>query len=170
MANLTLVYGPNLIFKKVAEEVATIDDGIRDLCAEMTEILYTENAFGAAATMFGLLKRIIVVDLQENDKRSPFSMINPEIVHSSEALQVFEEGSICFPGILAEIERAESITVNYLDEQGTAQSMDASGYLSSVIQHEIDYLNGVIYLDYLSPVRRKLLLKKTKKYQRFMKK
>lgn len=170
MTDLKLVYGPNLIFKKAAEEVAFVDDDIRDLCAGMIEMLYVESAVGAAATMVGILQRIIVVDLQENSTRSPFSMINPEIIYSSEELQVFEEGSICFPGISVEIERPKSITVNYMDEQGAGQSMDASGYLSSVIQHEVDYLNGVIYLDYLSSVKRNLLFKKTKKYQRNMSK
>ncbi|MCL4159976.1 UNVERIFIED_CONTAM: hypothetical protein GTU68_047224 [Idotea baltica] len=132
----------------------------------MINLLYAEQAVGAAATMVGILKRVVVIDLQEKGKRAPISMINPEIIYRSEDLQVFEEGSICFPGVSAEIKRPTSITVNFLDEKGADRSLDASGYLSSVIQHEIDYLNGVTYFDYLTSVKKNLLLKKTKKHQR----
>lgn len=168
MTELKLVYGPNSIFKKMAEKVVSVDDDVRDLCARMVEVLYSENAVGAAAPMVGILQRIIVVDLQEEGVRSPFSMINPEIINFSDETQVYEEGSICFPGISVEIKRPESIKINYTDEWGAAHTMEASGYLSSVIQHEIDYLNGIIYLDYLSSVKRNLLIKKTKKFQRNM--
>jgi len=164
MTTLKLVFGPSPIFKEIAEKVNTIDDEIISLCEGMREVLYREGAVGIAATMVGVLKRVVVVDVQENDERTPFSMINPEITWASEETQTMEEGSICFPGVSAEITRPRTIKINYLDECGEEQTMEADGYLSTVIQHEIDYLNGKTYLDYLSPMRRSLLLKRTKKY------
>ena len=163
-----LIYGPNPIFKRTSENVEKVDDEILDLCAGLRELLYAQAAVGVAATMVGVLKRVIVVDLQENDKKSPFSMINPVIVSASEEMQSFEEGSICFPGVSAQITRPKSIKVEYLDEGGKKVRMDATGYLSTVIQHEIDYLDGKTYFDYLSPMKRKLLFKKTKKYKNSM--
>ena len=166
MTKLKLVYGPNKIFKEQALEVADIDGEIIELCAGLREILYDEGAVGVAATMVGVLKRVIVVDLQEDEQKKPFSMINPIVSWHSEETQVFEEGSICFPGASAKITRPKSIKVEYIDEKGVKQVMEAEGYLSTVIQHEIDYLNGKIYLDYLSPMKRSLLLKRSKKYTR----
>jgi peptide deformylase len=166
MSKLKLVMGPNPIFKEVAEPVTQVDDDIRALCDGLRDILYREGAVGAAATMVGILKRVIVVDVQEDDKKTPFSMINPKIIWKSEETQSLEEGSICFPGISAEITRPESIKIEYLDESGDEKTMKADGYLATVIQHEIDYLDGKTYLDYLSPMKRSLLLKRTRKYSR----
>lgn len=166
MSKLKLVMGPNPIFKEVAEPVMQVDDSIRALCDGLRDILYSQGAVGAAATMVGVLKRVIVVDVQEGDKKTPFSMINPKIIWQSEETQVLEEGSICFPGISAEITRPKSIKIEYLDESGNEKSMEAEGYLATVIQHEIDYLDGKTYLDYLSPMKRSLLLKRTRKYSR----
>lgn len=166
MPPLRLVIGPDPIFKNIATKVTIIDDDILSLCDGLLELLYKEDAVGVAATMVGVLKRVIVVDIQENDKKTPISMINPEIIESSEQLQTHEEGSICFPGISAKITRPQSIKVNYLDEKSIDRTMTADGYLATVIQHEIDYLDGKTYLDYLSPMKRSLLLKRTKKYTR----
>ena len=161
--SLDLIIGPDPIFKKTANPVAVVDDEIRELCDDLTAMLYEHNAVGAAAPMVGILKRIIVVDLQEDGVKNPFAMINPEIITRSDETQIFEEGSICFPEISAEIRRAKSINVKYLNECGSQKTMEAEGYLASVIQHELDYLDGIIYLDHLSAVRRNMLLKKAKK-------
>lgn len=166
MTALKLVYGPSPIYKEKADIVAKVDDEIIQLCNDLRDTLYEENAVGIAAPMVGILKRIIVVDLQENGIRSPFSMINPEITWSSKEIQEFEEGSVSFPGISAMIKRAKAISVVYLNHMGQTSSKSYEGYIATVIQHEIDYLNGKIFLDYLSPVKRKLLLKKTKKLQK----
>ncbi len=164
MTALKLVFGPAPIFKEIAEKVDTIDDETISLCDGMRDLLYREGAVGIAATMVGVLKRVVVVDVQENDERTPFTMINPEITWASDEMQTMEEGSISFPGVSAEITRPKSIKIDYLDQNGEEQTMESDGYLSTVIQHEIDYLNGKTYLDYLSPMRRSLLLKRTRKY------
>lgn len=166
MTDLKLVYGPSPIYKKNAEPVKKVDEEIMQLCTDLQDTLYKENAVGIAAPMVGILRRVIVIDLHENGLRSPIFMINPEITWFSEELQEFEEGSVSFPGIFAMIKRAKSISVDYLDGKGKNRSASYTGYIATVIQHEIDYLNGKIFLDYLSPIKRKLLLKKTKKLQK----
>ncbi len=166
MSNFELVIGPDPIFKKTSEPVTEFNDDVRLVCDALRNLLYTEHAVGVAAPMIGVLKRIIVIDLQENDVRSPFLMVNPIIIEKSKDMQNFEEGSICFPGISAKVSRPGSIRVEYTDEFGERKEMDATGYLATVIQHEIDYLDGVLYFDYLSPVKRNMLLKKAKKIKR----
>jgi len=132
----------------------------------MIETLYAEKAVGIGANMVGILKRIIVIDLQEYSTKDPKVFINPHIIEMSGDIQCHEEASICFPGISAHITRPQKITMTYQDTAGTTHQMTAEGYLAAVIQHEIDYLNGRIFLDYLSPMKRKMLLKKTKKFQK----
>ena len=164
MTKLKLVFGPSPNFKQISEPVEVVDNGIKIFCQDLSEMLYVHGAVGIAAPMVGIHKRVMVVDLQENDVKNPFSMINPKITFASEELQTFEEGSICFPGVSAEITRPKSIKVEYLDEDGQSRTLEAEGFLSTVIQHESDYMDGKTYLDYLSPMKRSLLLKRTRKY------
>ena len=166
MANLKLVYAPDPIFRQIAEPVEAVDDGIRALLAGMFEVLYRERGVGLGANMVGLLKRLVVIDLQEGGVKTPIAMVNPEIIEKSDEMQIFEEGSLSYPAISAEITRPKSITVKYLDEQGAEQTLKAEGWLATVIQHEVDYLDGVVYLDYLTPMKRNMLLKKMKKFRK----
>ncbi|WP_321389293.1 peptide deformylase [Emcibacter sp.] len=168
MPALKLIYAPDPIFRQKAAPVDRVDDEIRQMSSDMFEVLYREQGVGLGANMVGLLKRLIVIDLQEGGVKQPIAMVNPEIVEKSEELQAFEEGSLSYPGISAEITRPKNITVTYLDEQGAAQTLEAEGWLATVIQHEVDYLDGVVFLDYLSPVKRNMLLKKMKKYRKQM--
>lgn len=164
MNYLPLVYAPHPIFKQKSLKVNKVDDEIRLLVDKMLKTLYIEGAIGLGANMVGILQRIAIVDLQENSVRNPRIFINPEIVWYSEELQTFKEASICFPGIEAEIKRPKSIKLSYLDYDGNEQELEAEGFLSTVIQHEIDYLNGKIFLDYLSKLKRDTLMKKMDKY------
>lgn len=166
MPPLKLVYGPDKIFKQKAAAVVGVDETLVQLVDDMVETLYHENGVGLGANMVGVLKRVIVVDLQEGGVRTPQAFINPEIISQSDEMQSFEEASLSFPGISAEISRPEKITISYLDIKGEEQTLSAEGYLATVIQHEMDYLDGVIYLDYLSPLKRNRLLKKMKKLAR----
>lgn len=160
MATLPLTYAPNNIFKKVAAPVAVVNDAVRALVDDMFETMYHEKAIGMGANMVGILQRIAIVDLQENGEKHPYVFINPEISWHSEETQVFNESSICFLGISAEIKRPKAIKVNYLDYDGNSQALEAEGFFSTVIQHEVDYLNGRIFLDYLSKMKRDMLMKK----------
>lgn len=164
MPTLNLVYAPNPIFKKKAAPVEVVDDETRSILDDMLETLYHENAVGLGANMLGILKRLIVVDIQEDGKKTPYQMVNPEITWCSDTVQNFQEGSLSYPGIAAEIERPDAIKVRYLDRDGIEQELKAKGWLATVIQHEMDYLDGKVYLDYLSPLKRNMLLKKMKKH------
>ena len=164
MKNLSLVYAPNEIFRKKTEDVSLVDDSVRQLIDMMLNALYRERGIGLGANMLGILKSIAIVDLQENGVNNPYIFINPKITWHSNEMQVFREASLCFPGIDAEITRPNAIKVSYLDYDGNAKELEASGFFATVIQHEVDYLNGKIFLDYLSKLKRDTLLKKTEKY------
>ncbi|PCI33175.1 MAG: peptide deformylase [Alphaproteobacteria bacterium] len=166
MPSLSLTYGPDPIFSKTAEPVTIFDGDLRTLVEDMIETLYTEKAVGIGANMVGVLQRIVVIDLQDGDERSPQVFLNPHITDSSDDMQSHEEASICFPGISAKITRPRRISLSYQDGEGRVQSLTAVDYLATVLQHEIDYLDGRIFLDHLSPVKRKMLLRKTRKYQK----
>lgn len=164
MSNLSLVYAPNPIFKKHAEHVATVNDETRKIADQMLKIMYQEKAVGLGANMVGILQRIVVVDLRENSTPNPHIFINPEIIWHSEEVQTFKEASLSFPGINAEITRPKAIKLNYLDYDGKKNTLEASGFFATVIQHEVDYLNGKVFLDYLSKFKRDTLLNKMLKH------
>lgn len=166
MPHIPLIYAPNPIFKQKAQQVAVINDEIRLLIDRMFETLYLAHGIGMAGNMVGVLKRIIIVDLQENSTRTPLTFINPEITWRADETQVFNEASLSYPGISAEIKRPSAIRINYVDYDGNNQKMDAEGFLATVIQHEADYLDGKTFLDYLSPLKRDSLLRKMQKHNK----
>jgi peptide deformylase len=166
MLNLPLVIAPNPIFRKKALKIATVDDGTRAIIKDMFETLYAENGLGLGANMVGLLKQIIVIDLKENGQSAPIAMINPELLGASKEMQVFNEASLSFPGISADISRSNWVKVRYLDAQGQPQIIEADGFLATVIQHEMDYLQGRTYLDHLSRTKRDALMRKYLKSRR----
>ncbi|MFQ3307255.1 MAG: peptide deformylase [Candidatus Midichloriaceae bacterium] len=164
MALLKLIYGLDPIFRKKAEDVKNIDQDIKDLAQNMFETMKHENAIGCAGNMFGILKRIIVINLDGSEQK--YFMINPKIVKKSMETSVEIEGAICFPGINVEVERYSSIIVEYINEVGEEKKIDANGVFARVIQHEIDYLDGIIHLDYVSKLKQELLIKKMGKYMK----
>ena len=166
MQKLQLVYAPNAIFRKKALPVEAVNDRVRALIGQMFEVLQIENGIGLGANMVGLLERIVVINMWERDKLLTYSMVNPEIIESSKETQVFEEASLSFPGISAKIARPKQIKVKYLDYHGNQQILEADNFLSTVVQHEIDYLDGKIFLDYLSKIKRDMLINKMKKYMK----
>lgn len=166
MPALKLIFGPDPIFTVSAEAVTLFNDDLLTLTQDMVETLYAEKAVGIGANMVGHLQRIVVIDLQEDGQQGPLVLINPVITRKSDDTQCHEEASVCFPGISATITRPRKITLTYQDCIGSEHQMTADGYLATVIQHEIDYLNGIIFLDYLSPVKRKMLLRRTRKIQK----
>ena len=166
MALLPLVYAPDPIFRQKAEPVDVVDDTLRATIDAMFETLEFEKAVGIGANMVGLLKRIAIVNMHENDVSKPYTFINPEITWRSEDMQEFEEASLCFPGISAVIKRPNAIKVDYLDYDGNKQQLEAEGFFATVIQHEVDYLDGITFLDHLSKLKRDMLLKKMKKHMK----
>jgi len=166
MKPLQLVMAPSPIFKSKAAQVLEVNDEIRQLMDSLLDTIYYEQAVGIAATMVGILKRVVVIDLQVNGEKAPLFMANPEIIESSNTTQTFSEGSLCFPGITADITRPAQIKAKYIDYNNNPQTIDADGFLSTCIQHEIDYLNGKIFLDYLTGVKKDVLLRKMQKYKK----
>jgi peptide deformylase len=164
MTILSIVHAPNSIFRKKAESVAAVTDATRELVDAMFATMEYEQAVGLGANMVGELQRIAVVDLHENGVSKPYCFINPEIFWRSEETQVFEEASLSFVGISAEIARPKAIKLRYLDRDGKAQELEADGFLASVIQHEVDYLDGITFLDHLSKMKREMLTKKMLKH------
>ncbi len=164
MTELSLVIAPKAIFKTKCEPVAAVTDEIRALVDAMFKVLEEERAVGLGANMVGLLKRIAIVDLHENGISKPHAFINPQITWRSDEVQTFEEASLSFPGISAEITRPKAIKLSFLDYNGAPQELEAEGYFATVIQHEVDYLDGKVYLDYLSPLKRDMLMKKMQKF------
>lgn len=166
MTVLPLTFAPDPIFsEKIALEEKVTPELIA-LAKDLHETIIDEKAVGISANMVGISKNIIVIDMQDEDQPPHITMINPVVTKSSEDTQSFTEASICFRGISAKITRPSGITVSYLDLDGKKQSLEAEGYFSTVIQHEIDYLNGITFLDYVSTVRRGLLIKKMKKHNK----
>jgi peptide deformylase len=164
MTVLPLTYAPHPIFKQKASPIHSFGEETKTLASDMLETLYFEEAVGLGAPMVGILKRIAVVDLKPNGKPKPYAFINPEIIDASPETQSFEEASLCFPYISAPITRPRAIKLRYLDQTGHSQTLEADGFLASVIQHELDYLDGKVFLDYLSPMKRQMLMKKMLKY------
>lgn len=164
MSVLQIIYAPNKVFQSKAEPVKEVDDNIRQLVDNMYHTMEFEKAVGIGANMVGILQRIVVIDLRENNISKPFCLINPEIIWSSDQNQTFEEASLCFPGIVAPVVRPNAIKVKYLDYDGKTQESIFEGFPATVVQHELDYLNGKVFLDHLSKMKRNILLKKMQKY------
>ncbi len=166
MTALPLIIAPDPIFSKKSAPVEAVTDDVRTLMDNLLDTIHHEHGAGIAAPMVGVLKRVVVIDLQENGQSSPLYLANPEITAASDEVQVFEEGSLCFPGIVADITRPAAVTVRYLDYQGATQELNATGFLATCLQHEIDYLNGAVFLDYLSPIKRDMLKRKMLKFKK----
>lgn len=167
MALLKLYTYPDKILSQKCEKVAEVTDDIRKLLDDMLETMYADKGVGLAAPQIGLAKRIIVVDdkVTEDGVRGPHPlyMVNPEIIKKSEEKIWFNEGCLSVPGQCAEVERHYAVTVRYLDYNGKEQTLEAEDYLAVILQHETDHLDGVLYIDRISRLKRNMILKKLKK-------
>ena len=153
---------PNPLLKIISEPVKVIDDEVLSLIDDMIETMYAAPGIGLAAIQVGVPKRILVIDITRDDEaRNPLSFINPEIIDPTESLNSFEEGCLSVPGVWEEIERPDECTVKYLDKDGVEQSVRCKGMLATVIQHEMDHLNGVVFVDHLSKLKRDRAIKKS---------
>lgn len=164
MALLEIIIAPNPIFRTKSAPVTEFDDSVRALVSDMLETMYANRGIGIAANMVGKAAQIIIVDIQANGEREPLVCINPKLVWMSEDKATNEEASLSFPGISADITRPIAIKMAYQDVDGEAHELDAEDWLATVIQHELDYLEGRTYLDHLSKMKRDRLMKKMQKY------
>lgn len=171
MSVLPLFEYPHPVLREIAEPVKVVDSDIRRLLDDMLETMYADKGVGLAAPQVGVLKRLIVIDAHQHDdkedvvqKGKPMFLINPEIIYRSPETIMFCEGCLSIPGQNADVKRFQTIRVRYLDDEGQAQEIEVSDYEAVVIQHEIDHLDGILYIDHLSRLKRDMLLKKLKKY------
>lgn len=168
---LSIVYIPDPVLTQVAEPVGEVNDTIRYYLAEMVRVMYDLGGIGLAANQVGLLHRLIVMDCTADDEQSiVYKMVNPQITWTSDEQQTIKEGCLSIPTAKAEVTRPTEITVKYLDENGDPHELTTSGLLATCIQHEVDHLNGVLFIDYLSKLKRDIAVKKVKKYKRLHKK
>ena len=161
---------PDARLRAVADPVEGIDAEVRTLAADMLETMYDAPGIGLAAPQVGVLRRIVVMDLsKEGEPKDPIVMINPEILKVSEDTKLTEEGCLSIPEIYYEVERPAAITVRYTDLDGKDVTRDAEERLAVCIQHELDHLDGVLYIDYLSRLKRDRVVKKFEKSERLAK-
>lgn len=171
MAKRPILILPDQRLRQVADPIDKVDDSIRTLAADMLETMYDAPGIGLAAPQIGEMKRIVVMDLaKEGEEPAPLVMINPEILRYSEETAVTEEGCLSIPELYYDVERPAEITVRYTDLDGNTVEKDATERLAVCIQHELDHLDGVLYIDYLSRLKRDRVLKKFQKADRLSKK
>ena len=164
---LKLVYAPDPILKKESTPLPQVDEHHRELIKEMYEVMYSSNGVGLAAPQIGLNLRIFVLDAgSREDEKKPITIINPKILSFGEEIVSYEEGCLSFPEHFAEIDRPEKIDIEFLDENNNKKSYKFVGFESRIIQHEIDHLNGILFVDHLSRLKRDVILRKMKKYKK----
>lgn len=164
MAKLTILEFPDPRLRTKATPIEAVDDDLRALIADMLETMYAAPGIGLAATQVDVHKRLLVADISA-DQSEPHAFINPEILEKDGVI-VSDEGCLSVPGYYEEVERAEHIRLRYLDRNGDAQEMEAEGLLAVCIQHEVDHLDGKLFVDYLSEAKRQRIRKKLMKERR----
>lgn len=169
MAVLPLVVAPDPRLKKKALPVERVDDTIRKLMDDMVETMYAENGMGLAAPQVGISSRVIVMDIARKDEQPKiFKMANPEIIWESPEIKSYEEGCLSVPEHYAEVERPASIKLRFIDYENEIREIDADGVLAVCVQHEIDHLNGVLFIDHLSSLKRSIISRKLLKAKKAM--
>ena len=159
-----ILTAPDPRLQAVSMDVETVDSGIRTLIDDMADSMYAAEGIGLAAVQIGVAKRVIVIDLdQKEGTRNPRAFINPKITWASEDMAVFEEGCLSVPEIWDDVERPARIKCEYLDPDGKLQMLEADGMLATCLQHEMDHLNGVLFIDHLSRLKKSMAIKKLTK-------
>ena len=167
MALLPIITLPDPILRKISDPVERIDTAVVKLMDDMLETMYDAPGIGLAAIQVGVPKRIVVIDAaDEGEPRSPLIMANPEIVAIGSTTRPYEEGCLSIPDVRVEIERPETVTVRYIDRDGRQQELAANGLLATAIQHELDHLDGHLIIDFLSRLKRDIVIRKFKKLAR----
>ena len=164
MAVLPIITAPDKRLKVKSEPVEHVDAYLAALMDDMLETMYLAPGVGLAAPQVGVTKRIIVIDVgKSEEEREPLRMANPEIVWESEDWSVYEEGCLSLPEYYADVERPEQVRVKYIDQTNTERELEAEGLLATCIQHEIDHLEGVLFVDHLTSIKRGMILRKLQK-------
>jgi len=163
---------PEPRLREVSAPVGHVDDSVRALISDMFETMYAAPGIGLAAVQVGVLSRVVTIDLQEPESeggegvQKPQAFVNPQIVWASDTLQTYNEGCLSIPEQYGEVTRPDRVRATWLDETGAAHDEELDGLMAICLQHEIDHLNGVLFIDHLSKLKRDMLVKKLVKYRR----
>ena len=156
-----LIILPDPLLRQVSKPIERVDADFQRLADDMLETMYDAPGIGLAAIQIGVPRRMLVIDVsREGEEKQPLVFVNPEIVTSSDERSVYEEGCLSIPDYYAEVERPATVTVKYLDRDGKEQTVEADGLLATCLQHEIDHLNGVLFIDHISRLKRDMVIKK----------
>lgn len=164
MAKLEIITLPDPLLRQASAPVERIDAALVKLAEDMLETMYAAPGVGLAAVQVGVPRRLVVLDTSKDEEgRQPLVLVNPEIVSLGAEMRLHEEGCLSIPDVRVEIERPSAVTVRFLDRQGRPQEMTADGLLATAIQHEVDHLNGKLIIDFLSRLKRDMIVRKFKK-------
>ena len=164
MSIKTILTEPNKILRQVSKPVEKVGQEERQLMDDMLDTMYHANGIGLAAIQIGVPKRIIVMDLsKKEEEKKPMYFVNPEIKNKNQNNSIYEEGCLSVPNQFAEIERPKTCEIEYLDYNGKKQLLKAEGLLATCIQHEMDHLQGILFIDYLSKLKKSMIIKKLSK-------
>ena len=160
---IPIVKIPDPILRQIAQPVDEITDGVRQLLDDMAATMYDAPGIGLAAPQINVSQRLVVIDCGKHDAPELYKMVNPEIIALSEEQAVLEEGCLSIPDQTAEVTRPAEVSIRYLDETGTSQTLTSDGLLAACIQHEIDHLNGVLFIDHISRLKRDMITRRVMK-------
>ncbi len=164
MAKLDIITLPDPKLRLESAPIERVDDEVRKLAEDMLETMYEAPGVGLAAVQVGVLKRLVVLDTAKDDApAAPLVMINPEILRLGDETRVYEEGCLSIPDVRIDIERPTEIVVGYIDKDGKPQELKTGGLLATAIQHEVDHLNGKLIIDFLSRLKRDIIVRRFKK-------
>ena len=159
----TILTEPNKILRQISQPVESVGKEEQLLMDDMLETMYAANGIGLAAIQIGVPKNVVVIDLNKDKKKIPMFFVNPKITSKSKSLTKYEEGCLSIPNLFAEIERPSECEIQYLDYFGKEKTLKANGLLATCIQHEVDHLKGILFIDYLSKLKKDIILKKLSK-------
>jgi peptide deformylase len=170
MSTFQIVTGPDPRLKQASLHIEEVNNEIRAVFDKMLMTMHKEDGIGLAAVQVGVMKRLMIIDATAvEDRKEPFFMANPEIVYASPEVCVYPEGCLSFPGARLEIERPEFVKIRYLDYHNEQREIEAEELLARVFQHEFDHLNGITFVDHLSPLKREMTLKRVLKFKKLYK-
>ena len=167
MAIREILTEPNKTLREKSLKVERVDKDLQNLMDDMLETMYAAPGIGLAAIQVGVPKRVIVLDISPKDKpRNPMFFVNPVLINKSESNSTYEEGCLSVPGQFAEIERPDRCHIKYLDYYGKEKEIEAKGMLATCVQHEMDHLEGILFIDYLSKLKKTMIVKKLSKQKK----
>jgi len=168
MAIRKILTEPDIFLRQISHDVEKVDDKIRSLMDDMLETMYAAPGIGLAAIQIGVPKRVIVIDLSKDEEKTPLYFVNPKVIVKSKNKSTYEEGCLSVPGQFAEVDRPNECHLSYLNYNGQKKELRAEGLLATCIQHEMDHLEGILFIDYLSKLKKNYIVKKLSKQKKVL--